>query len=212
LPGDGLVAYLHSSATSDTVVNIARTLRAVAAVAALQGCTSIGAWVYEDPSFKLHAVAFRQDSLDLTYIGCNRNDYDVLGEGLRFRIDLAGTTIAQGIREQPVFLATRDSSEFTVTLPLRDTGIVNPGKGLPYDLEGEGTLRTPGGPRTLVFHLHGRVAQRGSELAWSDAGLACHPGLSALPPVFDRRINPGDRSPPPPEPLGGGSPGGSPPP
>jgi len=179
-----------------------RRFALAALVAAQPCCTAIGAWVYDDPSFTLHAVTVRNDSLDLVYLGCNRNDYDLLGEGFHARLAMAGSTVAEGERDQPVFLATRDSSEFTVTVPLQNADLVHPGKGREFQLETRGRLRTPAGTRSVASLLRGRVSERAESLSWVSRGVPCRPGLSALPPVFDRRT-PLDHEPPEPLPTGG---------
>lgn len=168
-------------------MNVCRPLLA-ALLVAQPGCTAIGAWVYDDPSFTLHAVTIRADSVDLVYMGCNRNDYDLLGEDFSARLAVAGNTVAEGGRDQPVFLATRDSSEFTVTVPLRGDQLAHPGKGQAYALETRGVLRTPAGTKHITALLHGKVSERGEALNWLSSGRPCRPGLSALPGVFDRRV------------------------
>jgi hypothetical protein len=103
-----------------------------------------------------------------------------------------------------VFLATRDSSEFTVTVPLQGDELAHPGKGRGYALETRGILRTPAGTKNITALLHGKVSERGEALSWSSDGPPCRPGLSALPGVFDRRVpldrpsnepSPADRAP-----------------
>jgi Late embryogenesis abundant protein len=167
-------------------------------------CTPLGAWVYDDPSFTLHSVEVRRagqaDSLDLVFVGCNRNDYDLTGEKFTTRLAVAGETLGEVERDQPVFLGTRDTSVFTVTVPVPSHALETGGPGRRFELSGGSEVHTPMGTRKVAFRMRGRVQYKDETLRWSgDAGPMCRPGLSKLPPVFDRRtrLAPGDNGPPP---------------
>jgi len=159
------------------------------------GCTAMGAWVYDDPSFALRAVALHQqepgtdgaDSLELTFIGCNRNDYELTGDAFATRLAVGGRTVGQGERDRPVHLAVRDTSRFSVMLALSPEGVASGGDRLPFDIAGTSSVRTPIGVRQVDFRLHGKVQRRGDALEWQEESRgSCRPGLSALPPEFVR--------------------------
>jgi hypothetical protein len=157
------------------------------------GCTAVGAWIYDDPSFALRGVALHQqepgsggaDSLELVFIGCNRNDYELTGDAFATRLAIAGRTVGQGERDRPVHLAVRDTSRFTVMLALAPEGVALDGARVPFDIAGSSAIHTPIGVRQVDFRLHGKVLRRGDALEWLEEGRgSCRPGLSALPPEF----------------------------
>lgn len=154
---------------------------------ALEGCTAIGAWVYEDPVFTLRAAAVRNDSLDLVFVVCNRNDYDVRADQFKAQVAVAGEVVAVGGLEQPLFLSTRDSSRFTVTVPLRDSNFKGDGKKAWFDLTTSEVLSTPMGDRSAAGRFRGRVTRQAGSLKWSSEPTLCRPGLSTLPQQFDTR-------------------------
>jgi hypothetical protein len=153
----------------------------------------MGAWVYDDPSFALRGVALHPqdpgsgaaDSLELVFIGCNLNDYELTGDGFMTRLAVAGRTIGQGERERPVHLAVRDTSRFSVMLALAPEGVTAEGDRVPFDIAGSSEMRTPIGTRRVDFRMHGKVQRRGEQLEWREEGRgSCRPGLAALPPEF----------------------------
>lgn len=184
----------------------------------------MGQWLYDDPSFALRSVTVRRgptgggtaDSLDLVFTGCNRNDYDLLGDGFTAQLAVSGRTIGQGAREQPILLTTRDTSSFTVTLPLQVENLAVSATRVPFELDTRSMLHTPMGDRPLAFHVRGRVDFSDTTSRWfAEAGPACRPGLSQLPGEFDRRVplaRPADEPPripmqgPGPGPTGNGPP------
>jgi hypothetical protein len=189
-------------------IRVRRPFLALAALLpALLSCTAMGQWLYDDPSFALRSVTVRRgasgaapsDSLDLVFIGCNRNDYDLLGDGFTAQLAVSGRTIGQGAREQPILLTTRDTSSFTVTLPLQIENLAISASRASFELNSQSTLHTPMGDRPLAFHVRGRVDFSDTTSRWfAEAGPACRPGLSQLPGEFDRRVplaRPGDDPP-----------------
>lgn len=180
-------------------------------------CTSFGAWLYDDPSFALASVTVRQqgaepgvgDSLELIFVGCNLNDYDLTGETVTTRLAVAGHTVVDGARPNPVFFGTRDTSEFSVTLPMQETGFAADNSAVPFELLMRSALHTPVGIRNVVFRVRGRVQRAGDKLTWvgGEATRRCRPGLTVLPASFDPRpaIAPPRQDPPPqiPQPRNG---------
>jgi hypothetical protein len=177
---------------------VRRPILAIAALMpAVMSCTAMGQWLYDDPSFALRSVSVRRgaagavpsDSLDLVFIGCNRNDYDVLGDGFTAQLEVSGRTIGQGVREQPILLATRDTSSFTVTLPLQSENFAANTTRAPFELSTRSILHTPMGDRPVAYHVRGRVDLTDGSSRWlAEAGPACRPGLSQLPTQFGRRV------------------------
>lgn len=151
------------------------------------GCIALGAWVYEDPSFSLRAAEIRRDSVDLVFVACNRNDYDLRVDGFRAQVAVAGEVVAVGGREQPILLATRDSNLFRLTLPFSESGFAGNGKRWPYELTTTEVLRTPIGVRNVATQFRGRVTRKAEGLNWSGDPTRCSPGHSSLPGEFDPR-------------------------
>lgn len=179
-------------------------LALAATLPVLLSCTAMGAWVYDDPSFALKSVNVRSagmagsDSLELVFVGCNRNDYDLMAQQFLTRLAVGGRMVGEGGREQPIFFGTRDTSQFTVTMALSDVTFTRAGRAEPFELTVHSAMTTPIGSRAIDFRLRGRVQQTGSGLAWfGEAGRGCRPGTSQLPGVFDPRPV---TAPPPPAP------------
>jgi len=129
------------------------------------------------------------DSLELVLVGCNLNDYDLTGENVRSRLAINGETVAEGVTDRRILLATRDTSRFTVLLPL--SGVMRTVDGSPrqFDLLVASVVRTPLGARDLSYSLRGQVQRTGDILAWRvDVGHSCRPGASALPNQFERSV------------------------
>jgi hypothetical protein len=127
------------------------------------------------------------DSLELVFMGCNRNDYELTGDGFVTRLTVGGRAVGQGARERSVHLGTRDTSRFSVTLALGPDGLVADAEKAPFDIAGTSELRTPIGIRRLDFRLHGKVQRKGSAFEWLEEGqTSCRPGLSTLPAEFVR--------------------------
>lgn len=170
----------------------------LASLPALLSCTALGGWLYDDPSFALRSVAARPgppgtesaDSLDLVFEGCNRNDYDLIGNGFRSLLRVGGEPVAEGEREQPVLLATRDTSSFVVTVPLRRADLILGGKKAQFELDSRATLHTPIGDRAVIFNLRGQVEPGAMGGHWAAIqGPGCHPGQTGLPYQFQRRVD-----------------------
>ncbi len=160
----------------------------------IAGCTAMGAWVYDDPSFALRTVTMRPaagagggDSLELEFLGCNRNDYDLLGERFRLRLARSGSVVAEGTRDQPIFLGTRDTSSFVVVLPLWAARLGADSAAGPFELSATSVVHTPIGDRDVAFRLRGRVEAGDTGYRWRAENPICRPGLSVLPGRFDRR-------------------------
>lgn len=160
------------------------------------GCTTMGAWLYDDPAMSLRSVTVRpatdlsagSDSIEFLFQGCNRNDYDLMSDNFTAQIAVGGRTVAAGTREQPVFLGTRDTSNFVVVLPLQQAAIANGERAARFELEAHGVLRTPIGNRDVTYRFMGRVESVADSLRWlGDAGPICRPGLSQIQGIFDRR-------------------------
>jgi hypothetical protein len=165
---------------------------------ALIACTPLGLWVYEDPSMALReATAVRalgaqttsEDSLELVLVGCNLNDYDLIGQQVRSQLAIGGQTVAEGVNDRKILLATRDTSRFTVVLPLAEVMRTTDGSPRPFELLVASLVQTPLGERDLTYSLRGQVQRSGDNLAWRvEVGKSCRPGGSALPNQFERSV------------------------
>lgn len=180
------------------------------------GCSAVGQWIYDDPSFALRGVALHpqdstvagaRDSLELVFVGCNRNDFELTGDGFATKLDLGGRIVGEGERDRPVHLALRDTSRFTVMLALMPEGMDAPGDRVPFSINGSSEVQTPIGLRKVDFKLHGKVQKKGEVWQWMEEGTrACRPGLAAIPPEFVAPRRPPMR---PSDDGGRGMPGGS---
>lgn len=187
-------------------------------LAALGACTPLGAWLYDDPSFSLSAVSLNDlaegpDSVELRITGCNRNDFELMGFGFEARLNVDGRTVGSGRLENAYQLATRDSTSFTVVVPVSSVDDVSPAlaKG-PYELVGSTTVKTPIGDRRVALHQEGEVHRGEEGLQWRARNvILCRPGQSTLPGDWNTRTTlPGpDRIPdlPPNQPMPGSIPG-----
>jgi hypothetical protein len=165
-------------------------------LAVLAGCTPLGLWVYEDPSMALRSAAQLRvaggqqqgDSLEFVMVGCNLNDYDLTGDSVRTVLSVAGAKVGEAVSTRPLLFATRDTSRFTLTVPLQAT-VAAQGQRQPFELLVISTLRTPLGVRELSYRLVGEVQVNAEQFAWRvPQNRGCKPGGSVLPGVFDRRI------------------------
>ncbi len=170
----------------------------VAFLTALSACTPLGLWVYEDPSMALRqATTVRPlggingaaDSLELVLVGCNLNDYDLTGQSVRSRLAINGQTVAEGVSDRRILLATRDTSRFSVSLPLPEVLRTADGTPQAFELLVASVVQTPLGQRDLTYSLRGQVQRSGDNLAWRvEVGKSCRPGGSALPNQFERTV------------------------
>jgi hypothetical protein len=183
------VAILRGSVT------LAPRALLVPTVVALGACTPLGAWLYDDPSFALSAVALREfgtgpDSVELRITGCNRNDFELMGVGFEARLNVDGRLVGSGLHENAYQLGTRDSTSFTVVLPVESVEDFTPpvdGKS-PYELVGSTTVKTPIGDRRVDLRQEGEVRRGADGLQWRARNIvACRPGQSTLPGNWDTR-------------------------
>lgn len=167
----------------------------VPALALAGACTPLGAWLYDDPSFALSAVALREfetgpDSVELRITGCNRNDFELMGVGFEARLNVDGRVVGSGRHENAYQLGTRDSTSFTVVLPVASVEDLTPpenGKS-PYELIGTTMVKTPIGDRRVGLRQEGEVRRGTDGLQWQARNVvACRPGQSSLPGNWNTR-------------------------
>ena len=183
---------------------------------ALLGCTPLGGWLYDDPTFVLSEVEVRggtdvSDTLALVLTGCNRNDFAVIGTSLGVSMAVEGQPLAPIAVEELFTLNQRDSLRFVVPLAWQPPAERPNGGRVQIALSGYTILKTPIGERRVPFMQRGSfgLSTEPKAARVSPAGRACHPGQSTLPsqyttPVY---IDPRDQ-PPPGVPVGlPGSPG-----
>ncbi len=164
--------------------------------ASASACTAMGAWLYQDPTYALRAVnvrpgpagEVRRDSLELVFIGCNLNDYDLTETSFQTRMRIAGAEAGEVNHTQTLFIATRDTARFTVVMPLREGSLPSSkGAANPFEIVGTSSLETPIGARSVNVRFAGRVEVTGETLTWSTRTDGCKPGTSVLPASFDTR-------------------------
>lgn len=159
----------------------------------LAGCTSVGQWLYEDPSFALRGVVPHPqagaDSLELSFVACNLNDYELTGQTFVARLLLAGQPAGLGAGDHPIHLGVRDSSRFNVMLAV-PPGTLEPAE-VPFAIAAKIDLATPMGNREVNLKLRGKVRRAKDKVEWREEGYGlCRPGLVALPPSFTERVDP----------------------
>jgi hypothetical protein len=161
------------------------------------GCTPLGAWLYDDPSFALARVGIRDmpegtDSLMLVLAGCNRNDYDLMGFGFEAQLNVDGRQVGSVRTEALYQLDMRDSTMITVMLPLDSLANISPGASAAslYELTGQTRIHTPIGERHVKLAQKGEVRKSEAGYAWSAwKSRACRPGMSTLPGAWDAKAN-----------------------
>jgi len=165
--------------------------------ALLAACTPLGVWVYENPSFALRSITLRSgtdsgagaDSMELVFAGCNRNDYEVVGESLSTSLHVDGHKVAQGRRDQPYRIATRDSAPVSITLAMQGDWIFGATE-LPVEVESEVLLRVPNGEKRYALSQKGILMMKeGKAVLRVAEARRCHPGTSALPGQFSRPVD-----------------------
>lgn len=137
----------------------------------------------------LDGAAGGGDSLELVLVGCNLNDYDLTGQSVRSRLAINGQTVAEGVSDRKILLATRDTSRFSVSLPLPEVLRTADATPRTFELQVASVVVTPLGERDLTYSLRGQVQRSGENLAWRvEVGKSCRPGGSALPNQFERTV------------------------
>lgn len=158
-------------------------------------CTPLGAWLYDDPSFALSAVALRDvqgapDSVELRITGCNRNDFELMGIGFEAQLNVDGRMVGAGRHDNAYQLGTRDSTSFTVIVPVSSLAAFAPTseRASPYLLIGSTTVKTPIGDRHVSLQQQGEVSLGKEGLQWKARNvIACRPGQSTLPNDWNTR-------------------------
>lgn len=156
------------------------------AILAITGCTPLGGWLYDDPTFVLSELTVRgkdpSDTLELVLTACNRNDYPLEATTLEVSFQMQGASIGSSESRQAFTLQTRDSTKVTLpfALPPRSS---DSGRRLLYVMTGHTTLNTPIGQRRVELFQQGAVSLRPKdEVAHiAAAGRPCRPGKSTLP-------------------------------
>jgi hypothetical protein len=167
---------------------------------ALPGCSAVGAWLYQDPTYALRSVDVRRgaeqgstDSLELTFVGCNLNDYDITETSFATTMSIGGKSAGPGDHGQTIYLATRDTSRFSVIVPMHAEALPEQGSR-PFEVKAVSQVRTPIGDRAVNVRMAGLVERSGAQLNWKMKPQECKPGTSVLPASFDTRaIPPGAR-------------------
>ncbi len=159
----------------------------------LAGCTSVGQWLYEDPSFALRGVVPHPqqgaDSLELSFVACNLNDYELTSQTFVARLLLGGHPAGLGEGDHPIHLGVRDSSRFNVMLAVPPEALA-PAE-VPFAIAAKLELTTPMGDREVNLKLRGKVRRTKDQVEWREEGYGlCRPGLVALPPSFTERVDP----------------------
>lgn len=179
----------------------------------LSGCTPLGGWLYDDPTFVLSELTVRGknplDTLELVLTACNRNDFPVEATAIEVSFEMQGSTIGSSLSRQAFTLQTRDSTKLTVPLAL-PASATDSGSRLTYVMTGHTTLNTPIGERRVEIFQKGAISLRPKdEVAHiAAAGRPCRPGKSTLPSYMPTPVL--IEPPQPPNPIPGQSPGQSP--
>ncbi|MEO8634211.1 MAG: hypothetical protein ABI587_02935 [Gemmatimonadales bacterium] len=123
--------------------------------------------------------------MNLVFLACNRNDYDLQLRRVSARLAVTGRAASPLGRSDNYTLPTRTMSEIMVTVSLADSAIAADQEHRRFELLGETTVTTPGGDRVVAWQQRGQVWKRGDSLHWvGEQGVACRPGLSQLPTYF----------------------------
>lgn len=175
-------------------IRILTAFPAASLALAATACTPLGAWLYDDPSFTLAQVEYHPagdgtDSLEVVITGCNRNDYELMGFGFETQLLLDGRAVGSATLTNAYQLATRDSTQLTMVLPLsRTAGLSDPAAAMRYELVGSTRIQTPIGERRVPMRQRGNVARSEDGYQWTARDvLPCRPGQSTLPGAWDTK-------------------------
>jgi hypothetical protein len=164
-------------------------------IIAAPGCTSVGAWMYQDPSYSLQAVSLRKaemtggtkDSVELMFIGCNLNDFDITETSFLTKLAIGGQSAGEGDHGSTIYLGTRGEKQFSVVVPLATEALPEDQAMRPFEVLAVSQVKTPIGDRAIPVKMAGEVTRTGEQLNWRMKPQACKPGTSTLPASFDTR-------------------------
>lgn len=167
----------------------------LAVLVAAPGCTSVGAWLYQDPSYALQAVALRKaedhggtaDSVELMFVGCNLNDFDITETSFLTTLAIGGQTAGEGNHENTIYLDTRGTKKFSVIVPLATDALPEDRGARPFEVVARSEVKTPIGDRAIDVKMAGMVERQGDLYNWRMKPQLCKPGTSTLPASFDTR-------------------------
>lgn len=157
--------------------------------------------MYQDPTYALRSVDVRRgtehgaaDSLELTFIGCNLNDYDITETSFATTMSIGGMSAGLGDHGQTIYLGTRDTSRFSVVVPVHTEALPEQGTR-PFEVKAVSQVKTPIGDRSVNVRMAGLVERSGDQLQWKMKPQECKPGSSVLPASFDTRPVPAGQRP-----------------
>lgn len=192
-----------------------RVLVACGIVATLAGCTPVGAWLYEDPRFKLvevqrDTISTEAHRLQFIFDGCNNNDYDLQTDSLLTSLVIDGHLVGENQETNTIVLPSRRVLRLSVKLTptVEDSG--DGTHSLPFILTNRATVVSPQGPRVVRLTAVGTVTIKdGYPVGWRMHDTdPCRPGQSKLPAAAGRGDGrPVYVPPPPPVVLPGGATG-----
>lgn len=162
---------------------------------ALPACSAMGAWIYQDPTYVLRSVDLKlgadesgvADSVQLTFIGCNLNDFDITETSFATSLSIAGRSAGLGDHGRTIYLATRDTSRFSVMVPVHNEALPDGSKAHPFEIKAVSQVVTPIGERAINVQMAGLVERQNGQLNWRMKPQGCKPGTSTLPASFDTR-------------------------
>jgi hypothetical protein len=141
-------------------------------LATVSACTPIGAWVYDDPGFRVSRVRMGQDTVGrwpvmLGLAVSNPNDYDLSTAHLELLLRLDDITVGHFSRDSviPVPQLAIADMVLPLTVPpgMVPDQISAMSKGTRrFAVEGKATFTTPFGPREVRFAHAGDLAFGGS--------------------------------------------------
>ncbi len=165
----------------------------IVSLSLLLGCTPLGGWLYDDPTFVLSEVArgapgARSDILDIVLTACNRNEFDLQGSDLEISLEVEGRAAGTAQWKEGYVLPMRDTTRLLVELAMPATGWegvrYRTAEGMRYVLLGRTTIATPLGVRQVPFTQRGemRLDAKGRSAPLGPQGPVCRPGKSTVPP------------------------------
>ena len=159
----------------------------------LGGCTPVGAWLYEDPRFKLvdvqrDTISTDAGRLQFIFDGCNNNDYDLQTDSLSTSLVINGQPAGANRETNSIVLPSRTVLRLSVKLTpaVEDSG-AGTRRG-PFQLINRATVIAPTGPRVVNLTEAGTVTIRdGYPVGWQVRDTdPCRPGQSKLPSAAGR--------------------------
>jgi LEA14-like dessication related protein len=146
---------------------------AAAVSAAVIGCSTLGKAAFKEPVVNLKKVELRGvgltgGTLDVLLSVHNPNGYQLDATQLRYKVAMAGDTIADGVVNSKFVVRSNDSSDVTIPVNFTYAGLGAAGRSLMntgavnYRVSGDVTVGSPIGSFVVPYSSSGRFTTTGA--------------------------------------------------